>query len=402
MRRRALLVALPLAAGVLTACEGSSGDDAAGPVEPVDPAVTRLDRTLDAVDPTSVRLPLEMTVMIVVDPGWSAAPLELEGVLLGFAQEEDALRYSAVAQDGTVLWEARRPLSCTGAALSRGPDDRTVAVLPDIATDDDAIAATTVTAYDLSTADTLWGPTETPGPQAAPGLVFAGTGDEPMGAGGPRRALTAATGEVALTEEELDGGRILAEHLGTVLHTDGADLVATSAADLQELWRLALPTHLDPQQVHITGPIDPNSGLAVVAATNTPGAAVDIAAGRLVATTAEAVARDHVNAVTVVAAGATVQGLDADGAEQWRHEDPEQLALISAGERLAYAQRAEEGSLVVLDTNRGLMVQPYDADLSGPPAVPELFTAEAAAVVRLEGRRLLVTTRFDPEYGTRE
>ena len=79
----------------------------------------------------------------------------------------------------------------------------------------------------------------------------------------------------------------------------------------------------------------------------------------------------------------------------------EMLVLITAGERLAYAQRPEEGTLVVLDTARGRMVNPYDVDLDGPLAVPELFSADAATSVHVEGVRYLVTTVLDEGYGLR-
>ena len=76
--------------------------------------------------------------------------------------------------------------------------------------------------------------------------------------------------------------------------------------------------------------------------------------------------------------------------------------LLSAGERLAYAQRPKEGTLVVLDTSQGLLVNPFDADRSGPLAVPELFSADAATSVRIEQTRYLVTTTLDEAYGLRD
>ena len=115
-----------------------------------------------------------------------------------------------------------------------------------------------------------------------------------------------------------------------------------------------------------------------------------------------AAAHDHGLDVTVVADGATVRGLDQDGEERWRHRDPEQLAFLTAGERLAYAQRPEEGTLVALDTSQGLLVNPFDADLTGPLAVPELFSADAATSVYVETTRYLVTTTLDEAYGLRD
>ncbi len=56
---------------------------------------------------------------------------------------------------------------------------------------------------------------------------------------------------------------------------------------------------------------------------------------------------------------------------------------------------------MVLDTNRGVMVQPYDVDQEGPLAVPQRFSADSAAAVRVQERHFLVTTEFDEEYGLR-
>lgn len=339
--------------------------------------------------------------MIVVDPGWTATPLERDGIFLGYADDEDRLRFRATAQDGTRLWEAQRPLSCTGYALSATSEGTAIAVLADVAPRAESLPGTTLTAYDLATAETLWGPVEVPGPQAAHGLVFAASGEQPMGQGEPRTALSADTGEVVMSEQDLDGGRILAEHGGVLVRTDGEELVALTAAGADELWRTELPGGLDPQRVSVSQRIDPNTGSAVLTDGERPGVVIDLADGTVLAEDAAAVAHDYVLDVTVVAAGDTVRGLDPDGQESWRHQDPEPLEFLTAGERLAYALRREEGTLVVLDTSHGRMVQPYDVDQDGPLGVPEIFSAETAAAVDIDGTRVLVTTTFDEEYGTR-
>jgi len=236
--RRRTLLATPVV-GLLAACDGEEGADPA--VVTVDPAAVQREEPLEQIDPSSVNLPLDMAVMAVVATDWTAAPMHLDGVLLGYGDEGERLRYTAVDQQGTLLWEALRPLACTGAALSRDRDGRAIAVLPDVSVEDGQIAAMSLTGYDLSTAEVLWGPTPVPGPQAAPGMVFAGSGDQPMGEGGPRVAIDAGTGEVAVSEEALDGGRILAEHLGVMLHMDGEELVATGTAEGTESWRVATP-----------------------------------------------------------------------------------------------------------------------------------------------------------------
>ena len=403
MRRRDVLATLPLGLLGLAACgpeeSGPESPAAAPPVEHTEPAA--VGERAEVVEYTELRLPLEMTPMVVVDPGWTAVPLQLDGIFLGYREEEAHLRFLAVDQDGTVLWRADRPLSCTGFVLTRGPEDAPVAVLADLAeATGDELPATTLTGYDLRTAEPLWGPAAALGPQAAPGLVHAAPTDQPMGEGGPRTALSGATGEPLLRDEDLVGGRILGEHLGMVVHLAGSELRA-SGADGEELWSIPLPAGIEPSRARLLGDIDPTTSFAVVTDQDSHGAVVDLADGRVIARDANAVARDHVLETTVVVSGTTVRGLEDDGTEKWVHEDPEPLQLLSAGERLAYAVRPEEGTLVVLDTNRGVMVQPYDVDQEGPLAVPQRFSADSAAAVRVQEQHFLVTTEFDEEYGLR-
>ena len=117
------------------------------------------------VDHAELRLPLEMSPMIVVDPGWTSTPLELDGIFLGYREESEHLRFLAVGEDGTLLWQADRPLTCTGFSLTRGADGAAVAVLADAAPTEDALAMMTLTAYDLHSAQPHWGPVEHRGPR---------------------------------------------------------------------------------------------------------------------------------------------------------------------------------------------------------------------------------------------
>lgn len=419
MRRRTFARSLPMGLlGVmgLAACTSkdpapaglstpSAGPSPELPITPIDPTPVP-DRTVaETVDKSGLRLPLEMTTHVMVAPGWSGTPRQLGGMFLGFAEEEDALRYIAVVEDGTVSWTARRPLSCIGFAISRTENDAPVAVLADVAAGEDQAALTTLSGYDLVTGQTLWGPTEVPGPQVAPGLVFAAPGEQPMGAGGERVAVAAGTGDTVIAEADLDGGRIVAEHLGTVLHTQGAQLVAVSSADGSRLWELDLPAGADPMSAHVPGTIDPLANLAVVRGDTDDGEGfgllVDLTDGSALGKDATAVALDPATGTIVLVSGTVVTGMDAEGTELWRHVDPEALRLVSAGERLSYALRPEEGTLVVLDTLQGMMVQPYDVDRSGPLGVPEVFSAEAAVAVRISEEQVhLVTTELDMDFGS--
>lgn len=400
--RRGLLRALPVGAtgavglGVLAACEPDApettptGSDA--PAAPVDPTPALLDEQAPLVDPETLRLPLEMLVMLVVDPGWTAPPQQLDGIFLGHARDGDALRFTAVDQDGTALWTAQRPLGHETAVLTRDSAARTLAVLADRA----ETGETTLTAHRLRGAEQVWGPVAVPGPPVGPGLLVAA----PDGTG--RLALDGGSGETLLAEADLDGGRLLAEHDGTLLLTQGTELLARDGASGTERWRLPLPTTLDPSVLRIAGGIDPTTDLVVLVGPEGTGVLLDLPGGRILAEDVTAAVHDHAMDTTVVASGRTVRGLDAEGEETWRHEDPEPLVLLAAGERLAYAQRPEEGTLVVLETAQGRMVIPYDVDLDGPLAVPELFSVDAGTSVRVEQTRYLVTTTLDEGYGLRD
>ena len=156
MRRRGFLVGLPLGLLGLGACGPDGGEPAAPtpapPVEHTGPVL--LGERAEVVEHTEVRLPIEMTPMIVVDPGWTSTPLELDGIFLGYREEETHLRFLAVDQDGTLLWRADRPLTCTGYVLTRGAGHSPVAVLADLAAPaEGALSTMTLTAYDLRTAE---------------------------------------------------------------------------------------------------------------------------------------------------------------------------------------------------------------------------------------------------------
>src|SRR5699024_12745445 len=103
MRRRDLALSPALGLLMISACESSvagAGQDAPTSARDiaVDPEPTVLGERAEPLDVTELRLPLEMTVMIVVDPGWTATPLERDGLFLGYRDEVDRRRFIAAAQ----------------------------------------------------------------------------------------------------------------------------------------------------------------------------------------------------------------------------------------------------------------------------------------------------------------
>lgn len=401
MRRRSLAGVVPL--GLLAACTPTVDPDPdATQTVPED---LRRDPVLhgtllDSVDSSSLRLPLEMTVQLLVQPAWSAAPEQLGGMLLGFEEGDGRLRFSALSEDGTLAWSAERPLGCTGFALTRDALDRDLAVLPDVASSDGA--ATTVTGYDLGSAAVIWGPMTVPGSRIAPGLVYAEPGERPMGTAGRRIALSPTSGEVALDEADLEGGRILAESLGRILTLQEGEVIASSADTSEELWRIPLPEGIGPDRARIEIAAGPAPTHAVLHGEEPDGGSLlDLADGAIVATGVGSAAVDNATGTIILITGTTVRGLTPDTGEEWGTKDPEALDLLCAGERLAFALRPKEGTLAVLDVFTGRLVQPYDTDKTGPLAVPEIFTTEGAAVVRVGETRYLATTQLDPDYGTK-
>lgn len=400
--RRRLVLAVPAALAVLSGCDVLGGKKTPPSAVDVDPEPTVLEGQAETADPTSLRLPLDLVVMILVKPGWTSTPQQLDGVLVGTAEGKDTVSVLALDEDGTRLWSAKRPSACTGHVLARGAKGAGLAVLADLRIEDGQVAGTTVTAYDLRSAEKSWGPVDVPGGQATPGAVYAAAGEDPTAAGGERVALDTTSGEIVLRESDLDEGRIIAEHHGTILLTSGQELLAVSATDGSRTWSLPLPEGITAKTARIRGRIDPDAPLALLAGEDETGVVLDLEHGRVLLKDVDQVATDISTTTVIAVSGRTVQAREADGSTAWRHEDPEQLDLISAGGRTSYATRPEEGTLVALDDSDGTMIQPYDVDGTGPLGVPELFTAEGAVAVRAGGEHYVVTTTLDMNYGAED
>lgn len=333
-------------------------------------------------------LPLEMSIMITVDPGWTSAALQLDGLFLASRAEAQQRVFTAVHANGMIVWEAPRPLDCPHFALSRTLAGDPVAVLTDHGED----GAPTATGYHLATAERLWGPVPLPGELDGPGLVC--TGDA-----GERVALFVADGT---TVPRTDGERVLAEHLGRVLCVSGGELLLREA-DATEVWRAPLPgSAVGRESVRVFGRIGSEApAFAAVGDDAGVGGILTLEDGEVLAADALAVEFDAMLETAVIAQGRTVRGLDPAGVELWRYRDPKAVELVSAGVRTAYLVRAATRELVVLDTGSGRAIIPYAVDLEAPLGTPETFSATGAAAVRAGERRILVTTEPDPGYGLR-
>ena len=400
-RRRLIVTAAACGAAVVSGCTDSqqapadsSSDDGGAGGGTAHATPTLVGEQAPTIPWDALNLPLEMTTMIVVDPGWRFAAQQLEGTFVGVAEQEDHLLVRCVESDGTVLWEAARPRGCEAFVLTRTSQGEPVVVLADAPTRSAADQrARSLTAYHLRTAAPVWGPIPAPHGLAGPGLLLADAD------GNVDAALAADSGDVIVSAEDVRDGVILAEHLGSVLARQGSTIMLRDPAGKAQ-WTVPLPQGIAPATLRALGRIDTRVPLVALADAGGSGCVLDMHDGSILAEDALAVERDAALEVAVVTHGSVVRGIDDTGGEAWRYEDPARLELVSAGERLAYAVRAETRELVVLDTGQGAAVVPYDMDVDAPLGMPETFSDDAAAV-RAGERRVLVTSQSDPEFGMR-
>ena len=382
--------AISAVAVLVSACTLLPG---AGYPTDVDPDIRTDGTSAPAVVLDPVDLPEPLVDRALVDLGWDAVPQEADGVYVGLGQMTDtALRFSAVAADGTILWTTERPRSCTGFALT-SDGDRPLAVLTDLSPGRTSVAVTTASAYDLRTGEQVWGPVEVPGPHAGPGLVFAAlpTGGA-MGASGPGVALDPATGTVAATEDELDGARLVGEYHGTLLIAVDEHLLARGADDGRERWRLPLADlglH-DATQVSEAPDAIPGPGTAFVGDREAGYALVDLTDGTVIATAALDTATDASRRVHVTIDHDRLYGHDTDGALIWDHPIEPGTRIASATNGVLYLLTG--GAVHTRDTATGRPLPAYGTVSADGAALPRHGDEAGAAVLETSRGLLLATT----------
>lgn len=361
----------------------------------VDPQIRPDGTSAPTVELDPADLPAPLADRQVVDLGWDAVPQESSGVFVGLGQmTEEALRFSAVTSEGTILWTTERPLSCTGFALTAS-DGRQLAVLTDLSPGRTTISVTTASAYDLHTGEVVWGPVEVPGPHAGPGLVFAEalTGGA-MGSGGPRVALDATTGAVAATEEDLDGVRLVGEYHGTILIASDDHLVATDAHNNHEQWRLPLADLGLDQATQVAASPDatPGPGLAFVGDRDAGHALVDLADGTIIASAALDTATDPSTDVHVTVDHDRLHGHDPVGEPIWSRPVEPGTRIANAGNGVVYLVTA--GNIHTRETATGKPLGVYDTPGPDGAVLPQHGDQTGAAVLDTADGLLLATTNL--------
>jgi hypothetical protein len=359
-------------------------------VATIDPAPKILGTPAPAAQVDQRSLPLQLAEMAVVEPGWDQAPEELDGLFLGRATSGDeALQFTATDSAGTLLWQAKRPRTCTGFALSRA-DGHPIAVLTDASTSAESTGRTTATAYDLATGDQLWGPVDVPGPHQGPGLVFAAPAPAgAMGSTGPRVVLDPASGAVLLDESNDPRTTVIGEYDGMVLSARDGALHARDAASAQDQWTLPLDQMTG--QAGPTGDVvalagtDPPPGTALIGPAERPGGAeatgalIDLSTGKVIATDVLDARQDGVTGVWVVLGSEKLSGYRPEGL-LWSRAATSQTRLAAAGGVLVYL-RVGDAVQVVNAMTGGEAVAYGEAGQDGF-AVPALIASDGTAVVR--------------------
>lgn len=378
---------------LLTACSGL--DVLTGHPSRIDPDPVRIDRSAPPADLRDQHPPVAFADQTIVDASWSVHPKVAGDLFLGLRSVDDAaLELTAVDASGRIRWAARRPLACTGFALST-VGGRTIAVLTDLEPGTDTATVTTATAYDLATGEELWGPVEVPGGHVGPGLVYSEVPAATMGETGPRVALDPATGAVAADERDL-AGDVIGEYDGIVLIRTGGEVIARRATDRgEESWRVPIRDlgPIEAEELVAAPPpnVVSNDGTALLGDMTAGHSLVDLTEGTVLHRGLRD-ARTDLETGTRVAltTDAELRGLDAAGQTLWRRTVDPDTRIEAVGAGLVFLRSHRQ--LQALELAGGEPVEAHAHVMNGTAVAPAHVSASGAAVLDTLPGPVLVTS----------
>lgn len=344
-----------------------------------EPKPQTVERQAPETDSEGLRLPHQLEEAPLLKPGWDSPPQQASGVYLAPGETEGILTFTAVDTDGTILWQAERPLSCTGFTLTNtGTQD--LAVLTDLEPAEDSFGATTATAYNLETGEHVWGPVEVPGPHQGPGLVFASPPEEHFGDLGPKVVLDPATGEV-LYDEDNDTTAVIGEYHGTILVSDDGEIRAYTTPDQDHPWSLRLTDLGWPsEQIYSADSTNPGSLTAALIGPETDRQAlVDLGTGEIIADELRDAVQDPTSG-TWITLGEDLSGYDESGEQIFTAPDAEDLRIEGVGGVLVYLGTTDD-RIQVHNVISGDVAQAYDPEEPGIIATPTYVSELGAAAV---------------------
>lgn len=349
------------------------------------PPLTRTPQTPtqqpEEVDVGDVRMPFALEESVVVDPGWTASPHELDGVLIAPVEHDALVEFAAVSTAGEALWSAQRPLDAAGYAVTLTSQDQPLAVLTDIA---EPSAGRTASAYDLATGALVWGPVDVPGPLVGPGVVFAATEATTTADAGSPVALDPDTG----AEVSWGGGAtwVLGEFAGEVLVETQGELVLRRTSDDAVVWNVSDVNTDTGAPLTATG--DLRGGLVMLKTGSESSTVLRLDSGRVIAEGIIDAVLDPTTSTVVVTHEEGLRALDAHGEPLWAYPTAQDAVLHSAHGALVYTR--EGATMRVHNAVTGAVALAYQ-DSGTTIAVPEHFSASGAAVISVDGRILLAT-----------
>jgi hypothetical protein len=326
-------------------------------------------------------MPLALEESAVVDPGWTAIPQELAGILLGAAELDGLVEFTAIRVDGEALWMVQRPLG-VGVALTRTSQGDPLAVITDTP---DGSSAVTATAYRLDTGDLVWGPVDVPGPLVGPGAVFSAAHADDAGA---TVALSPDTG-AALTWVGDGNVRVLGEFEGEVLIETQGRLAMRNAHDETERWSVTDPTWIG--TVTVAADSESRDGLLIVEDGKGTRTLIRRETGQVIAQGLIDAAIDPTTSTIVATYSDGLRAIDLDGGPLWANPTADHAVLHSARGALVYTRNG--ATMRVHNIVTGAVAVAYE-DGGRVIAVPERFFTTGAAVIAVDGALLLATSTY--------
>ncbi len=337
---------------------------------------------LEQVDTSDMRMPLALEESVVVDPGWTELPQELDGVLFAHAVREGSVDFTAITVSGQGLWTAQRPLDAAGFAVTLTSQGQALAVLTDTT---DQTRARTASAYDLETGELVWGPVDVPGPLVGPGAAFAQTENPSTGDGSSRVVLNPDSG-AALAWANDGTERVLGEFTGDVLVGSQGQLELRNASDGAVLWSATDAAW--GSTVSIAPDSRPRDGLLILAVGEEKRVLVSLDTGVVIADGILDAIVDSTTLTTIAAHPEGLRGFDPSGSPLWANPKGKNAALHSAYGALVYTRDSD--AIRVHNVVTGAVVFGYQ-DSGSSIAVPEQFFLTGAAVISVNGSLLLAT-----------
>ncbi|QSZ51324.1 hypothetical protein AYX22_22650 (plasmid) [Arthrobacter sp. D5-1] len=246
---------------LLSACSGGGSGAGARQVEVGDP----LTRAVSSAGGDGYFPGFRPVSTVSVDSAPQGSGSAFTGSVFPAAGREN-LSFYGFNSSGT-RWRIDTNPSCVGTVLTSVNGEPSIVILDSDARTDGKgpVSVTVATAFAVDDGETLWGPTEVPGPSTG-GLIFANTPKGLTAEKAPGTVLDADTG--AVVDLNARPGTALYEHHGTVLLGDGPALTAIDAGSGRLLWSssdLRRPPAADPEaHVVFRGSYGPSSGGVVV------------------------------------------------------------------------------------------------------------------------------------------